>query len=61
MIMTRTDIAQLFSLNEIVNLFQKDFEISLYTKFSVRELFNGNKGIVWSKFHLKLVWFMQVH
>ena len=51
----RTDIAQLFSLYELLNLFQKDFEISLYTKFSVKELFNANKGIVWSKFHLRII------
>jgi len=51
----RTDIAQLFSLNELLNLFKNEFEISLYTKFSVQELFNGNKGIVWSDFHLKLI------
>ena len=51
----RSDIAQLFSLNEIINIFQNDFQISLFTKFSIRELFNGNKGIVWSSFHLKLI------
>lgn len=51
----RTDIAQLFSLNELTDLFKDDFEIKLYTKFSVQELFNGNKGIVWSDFHLKLI------
>lgn len=51
----RTDIAQLLSLNEITNIFSNDFKISLHTKFSVQELFNGNKGIVWSNFHLKLI------
>jgi len=51
----REDIAELFSLNGLVNLFQNDFVISLNTKFSVKELFNGNKGIVWSNFHLKLI------
>lgn len=53
----RTDIAQLFSLNDLSNLFKKDYEILLQTKFSVQELFNGNKGIVWSNFHLKLIAF----
>ena len=53
----RNDIAQLLSLNEIINIFSNDFEITLYTKFSVQELFNGNKGIVWSDFHLKLIAF----
>jgi SAM-dependent methyltransferase len=56
----RTDIAQLFSLNELINLFKNDFEIKLYTKFSVQELFNGSKGIVWSDFHLKLIAFCKL-
>ena len=56
----RTDIAQLFSLNKLLNLFKKDYEISLHTKYSVRELFNGNKGIVWSDFHLKLITFCKI-
>ncbi len=56
----RADIAQLFSLNELINLFKKDYEIFLYTKFSVQELFNGNKGIVWSNFHLKLIAFCKI-
>ncbi|MBK7230257.1 MAG: class I SAM-dependent methyltransferase [Ignavibacteriales bacterium] len=51
----RTDIAQLFSLNDVTNLLKNDFEIKLHTKFSVTELFKGNKGIVWSNFHLKLI------
>ncbi|MBE0538727.1 MAG: class I SAM-dependent methyltransferase [Ignavibacterium sp.] len=53
----RNDIAQLFSLNALLNLFKTDFKISLHTKYSVKELFNGNKGIVWSNFHLKLITF----
>jgi len=57
---TRKDIAQLFSLNELINLFKNDFEIKLYTKFSIQELFNGNKGIVWSDFHLKLIAFCKL-
>lgn len=56
----REDIAQLFSLDELLNLIKKDFEISLQTKFSVQELFNGNKGIVWSEFHLKLISFCKI-
>ncbi len=51
----RKDVAQLLSLNELNNIFKNEFEISIYTKFSVRELFSGNKGIVWSNFHLKLI------
>ena len=53
----RTDIAQLLSLKELKNIFKNDFELSLQTKFSVQELFKGNKGIVWSSFHLKLISF----
>lgn len=56
----RTDIAQLLSLNELINLFKNDYEISLHTKFSVQELFKGNKGIVWSDFHLKLISFCKL-
>jgi len=56
----RPDIAQLLSLNELLNLFNSDYEISLYTKFSVQELFNGNKGRVWSDFHLKLITFCKL-
>jgi SAM-dependent methyltransferase len=51
----RSDIAQLLSLDELMNIFDEDFKIMLNTKFSVQELINGNKGIVWSNFHLKLV------
>ncbi|MEO8230785.1 MAG: hypothetical protein ABI638_00770 [Ignavibacteriota bacterium] len=53
----RTDIAQLLSLKDIKNIFLNDFKFSLQTKFSVQELFKGNKGIVWSGFHLKLIIF----
>ena len=53
----RKDIAQLLSLTELVKLFSNDFDLQLKTKFAVKELFNGNKGIVWSDFHLKLISF----
>ena len=56
----RKDIAQLFSLNELLDLFNNDFKISLHTKFSVEELFNGNKGIVWSDFHIRLISFCKL-
>lgn len=52
----RSDIAQLFSLNDIQRIFQNDFNISLNSRFAVSELFKGNKGIVWSDFHLKIMW-----
>lgn len=51
----RTDVAQLLSLKELLKIFHEDFEIQLHTKFSVKELFNGNKGIVWSEFHLTII------
>lgn len=55
--LNRQDIAQLLSLNELVKLFSNNFDMKLNTKFAVEELFNGNKGIVWSNFHLKLISF----
>jgi len=51
----REDAAQLLSLKEIIRLFSKKFEFKLYTRHSVQSLLNGNKGIVWSKFHLTLI------
>jgi len=55
--LNRQDIAQLLSLNELIELFSNDFDLQIKTKFAVQELFNGNKGIVWSNFHLKLISF----
>ncbi len=52
---TRKDIAELSSLKNLLSLFEDLFEVRLFTSHSVKELFNGNKGIVWSNFHLKLV------
>jgi len=51
----RKDIAELISLKDLQKLFGEKFESKLFTKHSVKELFNGNKGIVWSNFHLRLV------
>lgn len=51
----RDDIAQLLSINELMDLFYKEFHFYINTKFVLKELFNGNKGIVWSSFHLKLI------
>jgi SAM-dependent methyltransferase len=56
----RSDIAELLSLNQVKNLFNNDFEFALNTKFSVQQLFNGDKGIVWSNFHLKLIAFCKI-
>jgi 2-polyprenyl-3-methyl-5-hydroxy-6-metoxy-1,4-benzoquinol methylase len=51
----RTDIAELLSLKNINELFADKFEVQLFTIHSVNELFEGNKGIVWSDFHIKLL------
>ena len=51
----RSDVAQLLSLSYLMNIFKDDFEVLLQTQFSVQELINGTKGIVWSDFHLKLI------
>ncbi len=51
----RADIAQLLSLKELWALLKNDFDINLETRFVLSELLNGNKGIVWSDFHLTLV------
>ena len=51
----REDIPELLSLRVILDLFDKNFNLSLFTVHSVKELFNGNKGIAWSDFHLKLI------
>jgi hypothetical protein len=56
----RNDIAQLFSLSDLTNLFNKDFSLTLFTKFSVDYLLNGGKGLVWSKLHLRLVKFANI-
>ncbi|MCH7773792.1 MAG: class I SAM-dependent methyltransferase, partial [Bacteroidetes bacterium] len=53
--MNRKDIAELLSLKNIYELFADKFEVQLFTIHSVNELFKGNKGIVWSDFHLKLL------
>lgn len=56
----RTDIAELLSLNDIKKLFGKDFSINIFTKFSLDYLFNGGKGLVWSKFHVGIVKFIKI-
>ncbi len=52
---SRSDIAELLSLKEIVNLLSENFSALLCTKFSVNYLFDGGKGLVWSKLHIQLV------
>lgn len=51
----RDDTAQLFSLKDLIKLFNDKFELKLNTKFSVEKLLKGDKGIVWSDFHLYII------
>jgi 2-polyprenyl-3-methyl-5-hydroxy-6-metoxy-1,4-benzoquinol methylase len=51
----RDDIAELLSLEKLYEMFNNNFELKLYTKFSVEYLLNGGKGLVWSSFHLWLI------
>ncbi|HSL89290.1 MAG TPA: class I SAM-dependent methyltransferase, partial [Ignavibacteriaceae bacterium] len=53
--MHRTDIAELLSLNDLLKFFSNFFQVRLFTTYTVKELLNGNKGIVWSDFHLSLM------
>ena len=51
----RQDIPQLLSLNDIRKYFGDYFEINLELKHSVEQLLIGNRGIIWSDFHLTLI------
>ncbi len=51
----RTDIAQLLTLKQLASLFAGKFEWQLNTVYSLKQLLAGNKGIVWSSFHLILL------
>lgn len=51
----REDAAQLLSLGELRKILSGKFEISLNTRYSVQKLLEGNRGIVWSNFHLNLL------
>ena len=51
----RKDIAELLSLKKLLKLFKGKFIFTLYTNYAIEELFNGNKGIIWSDFHLSLL------
>lgn len=55
----RTDIAELFSFNDILKKFNVKFSITLFTNHSVQYLLDGGKGIVWSKFHLCIIKFVK--
>jgi 2-polyprenyl-3-methyl-5-hydroxy-6-metoxy-1,4-benzoquinol methylase len=51
----RDDIAELLSINQLYDLFGQYYSLKIFTKFSVEYLLAGGKGLVWSKFHLRLV------
>jgi ubiquinone/menaquinone biosynthesis C-methylase UbiE len=51
----RRDIPRLLSLKDIQEYFGNYFEINIETKHSVQQLLSGNKGIVWSNFHLNII------
>lgn len=57
---TRDDIAELLSLKDLIYLFSENFSVNICTKLSVDYLLNGGKGLVWSKFHLQLVKFLNI-
>jgi len=50
----RSDLAELLSLKMIFDFFNR-YKISLNTVYAVEELLSGNKGIIWSDFHLYLL------
>jgi 2-polyprenyl-3-methyl-5-hydroxy-6-metoxy-1,4-benzoquinol methylase len=56
----RNDIAQLLSLKELIALFGSKFKFTLFTPYAVEELLKGNKGIIWSDFHLALLKLIKV-
>jgi len=51
----RDDVAELLSLKQLYDLFGQYYSLKIITEFSVEYLINGGKGLVWSKFHLRLV------
>ena len=51
----RDDVAELLSLNQLYVWFGKYYSLKIFTKFSVEYLLAGGKGLVWSKFHIRLV------
>lgn len=51
----RKDIAELLSLEKISKLFDGSFNLILQTNYAIKELLDGNRGIVWSSFHLFLI------
>jgi 2-polyprenyl-3-methyl-5-hydroxy-6-metoxy-1,4-benzoquinol methylase len=52
---SRNDVAELLSLKQLYDLFDQYYSIKIFTRFAAEYLINGGKGLVWSKFHLRLV------
>lgn len=51
----REDIAQLLSLKGLIKNIGREFKINIHTNYAVEKLFEGHKGIAWSKFHLGII------
>jgi SAM-dependent methyltransferase len=51
----REDIAELLSLNYLMNKAEGKFELFINTNYAVVELMNGNEGLIWSDFHMGLL------
>ncbi len=51
----RKDIPELLSLTDIYKYLGKYFEINLETRHSAARLLSGDKGLVWSNFHLTII------
>ena len=51
----RDDIAELYSLSDLRNSFGDKFSLILNTKFATEELSKGNRGLIWSDFHLQML------
>jgi len=56
---SRSDIPELLSLEDIRKYFKNYFELKLETRHSVAMLLEGNKGIIWSNFHLNILKFIK--
>ena len=52
---TRKDIPELLSLNDIFRSLGNYFEINLETRHTVERLLSGDKGLAWSNFHLAVI------
>lgn len=55
----REDIAELFSLKFVTKMIGQKFDLFINTSYAVSELMRGNKGLIWSSFHLKLLKLIQ--